>query len=173
MDMQEAKYEVYVYRKPLAALAALLLILIVVFAFTDDRAAAPVQDEGTVADQIRTGTAPIPEFSTATQAKLEKGPVFHALASYTDRGFEPARITIKRGETVRFTNNSSEDVWIASSGETVALYPRTTSVCGSSDLDSCEPFAPQDFWQFTFGLAGEWHVVNNLDKAKGVVVTVE
>ena len=52
------------------------------------------------------------------------------------------------------------------------IYPRAKDVCGSSDIDSCYPFAPQDFWEFTFTVPGDWQVVNNLDKAKGAVVHV-
>ena len=93
--------------------------------------------------------------------------------SYTDNGFEPANVTITQGQTVRFTNNSSHDVWIAADGINAQIYPRTREVCGSSDLDSCAPFAPQDFWEFTFNVKGEWHVVNNVDKTKGGVVIVK
>jgi hypothetical protein len=54
----------------------------------------------------------------------------------------------------------------------VQIYPRTRDVCGSSDLDSCASFAPQDFWEFTFNVGGAWQVVNNLDKAKSGTVQV-
>ena len=127
----------------------------------------------TVADMIREGKAPIPEYTEETAAKLAKSKGFSALVSYTDNGFEPKTVTIKKGEAIRFTNNSSHDVWIAAGGTNVQIYPRTEDVCGSSNLDSCEPFAPQDFWEFSFEVPGEWHVVNNLDKSRGGTVIVE
>lgn len=174
-DSREFAYRLYVLRKPLSALATLLAFVALVYVVS--HRASPAVQRGAeqskpLAEKIRTGETPIPLFTEATEAKLNKDPVFHALAAYTDRGFEPSMITIKRGETVRFTNNSSHDVWIASSGANVQIYPRTQEVCGSSDLDSCEPFAPQDFWQFRFDIAGEWEVVNNLDKSKSAKVIV-
>ena len=176
MNVQEFQYRLYLIRGPLTILASLLLVAALVYFFTGVRRESVdvgIAPSAPLGEKIRTGDVPAPTYTAETAAKLERGPVFHALASYTDNGFEPARIRIKRGQTVRFTNNSSKDVWIASSGTSVAIYPRTREVCGSSDLDSCEPFRPQDFWQFRFDVAGEWEVVNNLDKAKNATVIVE
>lgn len=175
MDTQEFKYRLYLLRGPLAVLALLMLLAAMVYLFSPHDVEVPqaTTTDASLAEKIRTGEAPIPEMTEVTKVKLEKGPVFHALASYTDRGFEPSVLTIKRGETVRFTNNSSNDVWIAADGSAVQIYPRTKSVCGSSDLDSCEPFAPMDFWQFRFDIAGEWEVVNNLDKSMSGEVIVQ
>ena len=126
-----------------------------------------------LADEIRTGTAPIPALTADVKTKLAAGHGFQALVSYTDGGFESARVTIKIGQTVRFTNNSSRNVWIAADGTNMPIYPKTMSVCGSSDLDSCGAIAPMDFFEFTFAVKGEWDVVNNLDKSKRLVVTVQ
>ena len=122
---------------------------------------------------IRDGQAPRPRFSTTTQKKLAESKGATALLSYTETGFEPREIAIKQGEAVRFTNNSNADVWIAAGGGTVAIDPRTEDGCGTSDLDSCVPFPAQDFWEFTFDITGEWHVVNNLDKSKEAIVHVQ
>ena len=134
---------------------------------------SPAKPAPTLGENIRNGTASIPTYSTSTKEKLAKSHGFQALISYTDQGFEPNEATIKKGDTVRFTNNASRDVWIASQGGEVQIYPRTKDGCGTSDLDSCLPFSPQDFWEFTFDTAGDWHVVNNLDKAKSGVVHVK
>ena len=174
METQEFKYRLYVIRGPITILVALLIVVCGVYLVSLRKALVPSSslEETALGEKIRTGEASIPLFTKATKAKLDKGPIFHALVSYTDRGFEPTVVTIKRGETVRFTNNSSNDVWIAAGGENIQIYPRTQEVCGSSDLDSCEPFAPQDFWQFKFNVVGEWEVVNNLDKSKSGKVVV-
>lgn len=131
---------------------------------------SPAQDTS-LADTIRAGAAPIPAYSSSTEAKLAASKGFQTLVSYTDQGFEPGEVTITKGQTIRFTNNSSSDVWIAATGDT--LYPRGATGCGSSALDSCAPFAPQDFWEFTFEKKGEWGIVNNLNKTKSGVVRVE
>ena len=133
------------------------------------RSSAPPSQS--LADSIRTGRAPIPSFATSTREKLAASHGFQYLISYTDQGFEPAQLALKLGETVRFTNNSSHDIWIAASGS--PLYPAVVNGCGSSELDSCSPFPPQDFWEFTFGVPGNWEVVNNLDKSQSGMVHVK
>lgn len=154
-------------------LAVVAVVAIVVYALQKPPTPVPVVLEDNLADQIRVGKAPVPEYTDAVAAKLEKGNGFAALVSYTDRGFEPSTATIRVGESVRFTNNSSRELWIASSGEKVAVYPRSAESCGSSELDSCEPFSPQDFWEFTFSRGGTFEVVNNLDKSTSGFITVE
>ena len=173
IDMQEFKYRLYLIRGQLSVLAILLLLVAVVYVVTGRNASDSSQEETVpLAEQIRTGSAPIPAYTSSTQVKLENNKGFQALVSYAAGGFEPAKLTIKKGDTVRFTNNSSNNVWIAANGTNVQIYPRTRAVCGSSDLDSCEPFEPMDFWEFTFDVAGEWEVVNNLDKSKSGVIQV-
>lgn len=126
----------------------------------------------TQAQLIRRGTAPLPVYTEEIHARIASSNGFAAVLSYTDFGFEPTELRITAGEVVRFTNNSSHDVWIAAD-DRVRVYPRTSDSCGSSDLDSCAPIAPMDFWEFTFTEPGEWSVVNNLDKSHRVTVTVE
>jgi len=156
----------------LTILIALLGALLYVFPYKESTP-TQVEDTRSLSDLIRMGEAPIPALTEATKAKLEKSTGFAALVSYTESGFEPNLVSIKKGEAVRFTNNSSNDLWISSNGEKVAVYPRTKEGCGSSDLDSCEPFDPQDFWEFTFDTKGTWEVTNNLDRGRGGFVRVE
>ena len=174
--MQQAQ-ETNSLRTKLIVLALLLALILVIYAFSKagggmSAPATKEQTDASLSEEIRKGVAPIPEFTEATQAKLAGSQGFQYLVSYTDDGFEPAVLTIMRGETVRFTNNSSDDLWIAADGSEVQIYPRTKEICGSSDLDSCEPFESRDFWEFTFENRGEWGVVNNLDKSKSGIVIV-
>ena len=59
-------------------------------------------------------SAPPPMTALMTEV-LEKSTGFQHLVSYTDHGFEPPVLKIKKGEVIRFTNNSARDLWIASS----------------------------------------------------------
>ena len=156
------------------SIAMLVLLALGIYALSllasNDSASNDSAQMPTLSDAIRNGTAPIPQLSASTKDKLAESRGFQALVSYTDNGFEPASISIKAGETVRFTNNSSHDVWITTSG---GLYPAARNGCGPSALDSCAPFAPQDFWEFTFDAAGEWGYVNATDKTKTGVVHVQ
>lgn len=156
----------------LAILLVLVLIAYVLSPKSPDEPAVVKAVKAVKSDDIRMGATPIPEFTEATKKKLEASLGFDSLISYTDAGFEPAAVSIQRGDTLRFTNNSSGDLWIAADGRDLPVYPRTKQGCGSSDLDSCDAFSPQDFWEFTFAERGVWHVVNALDKSKRVVVTV-
>lgn len=165
-------------RKKLIALAALLVVFGIVGAISWMTAKAPTispRPEQGLGEAIRTGTAEPPPFTDATRQKLEKSHGFQALVSYTDTGFEPLKVTIKKGNTVRFSDNSSRDLWVAAQGDLPgSLYPSQGSGCGSSAFDSCGPFKPQDFWEFTFAEPGSWKFVNNLDKTRtGTVIVVE
>lgn len=66
---------------------------------------------------------------------------FQYLVSYTDTGFEPKDFTINKGETVRFGNNSSHDMWISESSHTAptvcndstsTLAERSNQACSGS-----------------------------------------
>jgi plastocyanin len=179
MNPLRTRFEYFLdtYKKPItigvAALCTVLCALYLIDANMRAAITAPHENAPTLAESIRRGDAPIPEYSPSTAAKLAEHPVFHALISYTDQGFEPKHVTIEQGDIVRFTNNSSTNLWIAAEGREVRIYPRMGDTCGSSSLDACEQVLPQDFWQFAFDVKGEWHVTNNLDKTKSVVVIVQ
>ncbi len=177
MDVKEFEYRLYMVRRQLILLALLLAFVGIVYLLSpgkmQSKMPALIPQQHTIADQIRTGKMDRPIFASSTEEKLKASHGFQHLVSYTDAGFEPVELVAKVGETVRFTNNSSNDTWIAADGTGAQIYPRTKSVCGSSDLDSCDPFAPQDFWEFTFSATGDWQVVNNLDKSKGMTVHVQ
>ncbi|PIP86448.1 hypothetical protein COV42_00955 [Candidatus Campbellbacteria bacterium CG11_big_fil_rev_8_21_14_0_20_44_21] len=98
------------------------------------------------------------------------------LVSYTDTGFSPKEITIEKGEVVRFVNNSSGEMWVASAiHPTHALYPtKGENDCLGSSFDQCKATASGSFWEFTFDAEGE-HGYHNHVKASdfGRVVVTE
>lgn len=107
------------------------------------------------------------------EAILAASDGFQYLVSYTDGGFEPPTLSVKRGETVRFTNNSQSDLWVASiamQGGTV--YPGQSD-CGASAFGTCAALKPQEFWEFTFDAVGTWSYKNNSDAAKTGTITVK
>ena len=104
---------------------------------------------------------------------LAKSRGFEVLVSYTNRGFEPSTAVINIGESIRFTNNSSNDLWVAATGTAEApVYPGIGE-CGSSTLDTCKVLKPREFWEFTFTKGGMWMFHNNLDKGQTGVVRVD
>jgi len=97
-------------------------------------------------------------------ANIEKNTI-----TFTGNGFSPSVVTAKKGDTVKFVNNSAEYVWPAS-----AMHP-THTVYPGSDIekcdtdardtlfDSCEGIAPGASWEFTFNEVGEWGYHDHLN----------
>ncbi len=106
---------------------------------------------------------------------LKESTGFQHLVSYTDRGFVPDTLNIKNGETVRFTNNSSHNLWVASSASgSDRLYPsEPDESCGQSAFDSCVSMKPLEFWEFTFDETGEWSYMNNVTPSDTAVVRAQ
>lgn len=114
-----------------------------------------------------------PPITPAEEQLLKNYPSFQYLISYTDTGFAPSTLTVKQGQTVRFTNNSSRQLWVASIGQgSTQIYPGTSS-CGGSAFNSCIVLNPGDFWEFTFDQSGAWEFQNALNKDDTGTVTVE
>ena len=151
------------------AIGAVALVVFIAFVYTlaNTRFSAP-SPTATSSPNV----TEIPPLTPMMKAVLEKSKGFEALVSYTDRGFEPADVAVTKGETVRFTNNSSGDLWVAATGASGRVYPSTGNECGQSAFDSCIPLSPREFWEFTFEVAGVWSYTDNLHKKKtGVVRT--
>ncbi len=89
---------------------------------------------------------------------------FDVMIRYTDKGFEPESVTIKKGERIRFLNDSKESVWPASAlHPTHTLYPeKNESDCLGSSFDSCAVLNPGQFFDYTFNYAGEWRYHDHL-----------
>jgi plastocyanin len=151
---------------PRSAPVALALAIIVILALWFVSPAPPSAAPATSATPAR------PPFTPAVQAQLQKSKGFAVLISYTDQGFTPAQASIKKGQGVRFTNNSHGELWVAAQGSADhPIYPGTGD-CGASPLDSCIALKPGEFWEFTFDRSGTWTFVNNLDKTKSGSVSV-
>jgi plastocyanin len=116
---------------------------------------------------------PPPPRTEHMEKVLSESRGFSQFVSYTDNGFEPADVTVSKGETVRFTNNSAHDLWIMASGGDGGVYPATGNNCGQSDFDTCIALPPNEIWEFTFTAAGTWVYRNNVDKDHVGVIRVK
>ncbi len=87
-----------------------------------------------------------------------------AVVTYTNDGFSPESVTIKKGEVVRFVNESSRPFWPASDPHPIhTLYPeKAASDCLGSTFDACKPIPSGESWEFTFNKIGEWSYHNHL-----------
>lgn len=77
-------------------------------------------------------------------------------------GFTPSELSIKPGETVKFTTDLGKPFWPASDlHPTHGIYP---------EFDPQEPIEPTDSWSFTFLKAGRWRYHDHLQpEFRGII----
>lgn len=97
-----------------------------------------------------------------------------AVISFTANGFEPSTVTIQKGDTVRFVNNSTLDIWPASANHpTHTVYPqKSADDCLGSTFDACKAVKPGESWDFTFTEVGTWNFHDHLHSNRRGSVTV-
>jgi plastocyanin len=98
---------------------------------------------------------------------------------YNDAGYSPKTLTIKKGETVTFKNQSSRSMWPAS-----AMHPSHRVYSGTSleehcpDLsgtafDACKGYLPGESWSFKFDKVGTWKYHDHLTPSDTGTIVVE
>lgn len=86
--------------------------------------------------------------------------------AYTDGGFAPNTLTVKKGTNVTFTNQSSKGMWVAS-----ALHPTHQLLPGFDQLKSV---ANGGTYEYTFEKVGTWKYHNHVAASDtGTVVVTE
>lgn len=100
------------------------------------------------------------------------------IVKYTNSGYVPADVTIKKGQSVTWINESTKNMWVAS-----AIHP-THAVYAGTDLaqhcpdasnnafDECKGDAPGSTYTFTFNKVGVWRYHDHIDATKFGKVTV-
>jgi plastocyanin len=102
------------------------------------------------------------------------------LVTYSDKGFSPKTLSVKVGDTVRFVNNSSHGMWVASNTHPTHTQYDGTSLsqhCSASantngGFDECTPVDPGTVYSFTFTKAGSFMFHNHLQASDTGTVTV-
>lgn len=85
--------------------------------------------------------------------------------NYTNSCFSPADIAIKKGDTVKFVNNSSRDMWPASDNHPKhTIYP---------EFDANKDIAPGGNYSFTFTKIGAWGYHDHNKSNCGGTITVQ
>lgn len=122
----------------------------------------PIQSGSTLSPDAATST-------TETGEMTEKGGALvtaTATVNYTDSGFTANTITVKPGTTVRFTNLSSRDIWVASS-----LHPTHQLLPGFDQLKSV---AKGGIYDYAFVKVGTWKYHNHMNATdQGTVVVTQ
>ena len=136
------------------------------YVFSHPVTPAPVTEE----------TPLVTETATTTEETVPAGPV---TVMYTETGFSPASVSIVEGQTVKWINQSSGEMWVASAVHpTHAVYDGTTKnahcvagYTGPLPFDACESAGPGESYSFTFTKAGTWKYHGHVNAAMvGTVV---
>ncbi len=111
----------------------------------------------------------VPGGTTSTEGQVSGsvngGPgqnVSQYVVTYTDNGYTPASLSVPRGATVTFKNNSAGEFWPAS-----AMHPSHAAYSGTvlsehcpdannSAFDACRRLAAGEGWDFKFDKTGTW-----------------
>lgn len=104
----------------------------------------------------------------------------HVEITYSDAGFSPKSVSIKKGDTVEFHNESDGEMWPASAKHpTHTVYPGSgiekcdAQADSGTLLDACTKIASGDSWSFVFNEVGEWFYHNHLKSSDFGSVVVE
>ncbi len=106
----------------------------------------------------------VPTQTSASPVKKTEKTKYDALITLTKNGFVPDRIEIKAGQTVRFLNNSSSAMKVASNPHpTHEIY---------SELDQNVTVGKGGYYDFIFLRVGAWGYHNHTDPIKNGIVIV-
>ena len=141
----------------LVCVIVLVVVVGAIFLFNNN-ADAPADETNTetitpVSDQTQN---PQPSPASTTPSTIE--------ISITDAAYLPAQVTIKKGDTVKFTNNGTKSNWPAS-----APHPTHTDYPA---FDPKKGVAVGESWSFTFDQTGTWLFHDHLNPTRFGAVTV-
>ncbi|HLD70766.1 MAG TPA: hypothetical protein VI937_02700 [Negativicutes bacterium] len=99
--------------------------------------------------------------------------------TYTNSGYSPSALTVKKGDTVTFKNQSSGELWTGS-----AMHPTHMAYSGTTlqqhcpdpennDFDQCKAEGAGASWSFTFTKTGSFGYHNHVNTTHFGKVTVE
>ena len=74
--------------------------------------------------------------------------------TYSDEEFAPREIAVTKGQTVRFINEGSDNMWVASD-----THPTHTIL---PEFDSKKSLGNGENYEFTFTKIGEWNYHNHI-----------
>ena len=122
-----------------------------------------------------TAGMPVPGTQTPETEVIQTAPM-GATVIYTAQGFSPSSVTIAKGATVTFVNESGGPMWVAS-----GPHPAHTGYSGTERTAHCpdtagvafDQCAVGDSYTFTFERAGTWPYHDHVNASKFGKVIVE
>ena len=164
------------------SLTWIVIALIVIFGgwyyFSSQQQAPPLQattqtdTSNIVASTNDTTSNPTP----ATTGTLKAMTATVRTVTYTANGFSPNTVTIKKGESVTFVNQSGNKMWVANDP-----HPSHTGYNGTARSAHCPDTAgvafdqcsTGDSYTFTFQKTGKWEYHNHVSSQDEGFVIVE
>lgn len=138
------------------------------------------QDTATVPTPTPTSISTLTPVSTPTLLPTTSPrPTLNSIILYSDSGYSPSTLKVKKGETAIFKNTSSKMMWTASAVHpTHKGYPGTDiAFCGKQTLvvmfDACKGYGPGESWEFPFNEQGTWKYHNHLQPSHLGTIIVE
>lgn len=134
----------------------IIIIIIFVVGFLILRDDTP---QDTTANEVKqTQTAEGSNISSDTIVEVEDTVIETTpeviVVTYNDEGFTPKNISIVQGQTVRFINKSSGNMWVASDNHpTHRIMP---------EFDEKKAVGNSESYEFTFTKTGEWTYHNHI-----------
>lgn len=129
------------------------------------------------------GSSPLGTKNTTTSLPVDLSPVVVSTSTvpenpvvtvlYTDQGFSPMSVTVKKGTIINFLNQSTRPFWPASNPHPAHNgYPQSGS-CHGNAFDSCQTLPKGTGWTFQFNNVGSWGYHDHLSPAFGgkIIVT--
>ena len=112
-----------------------------------------------------------PKIAPSSEISPSIVPKNNNFISYTDNGYVPAVLKIKKGEIVTWENKSSRSVWTASDPHPVHTGYPLSGGCLGSVFDECHADAIGTTWNFKFDKVGSWGYHNHVYSwDKGMII---
>lgn len=119
-------------------------------------------------------------FLISPKPKVSPSPVISKnIIIYTNSGYTPNMMTIKKRETIIWKNESSIPMWTASAiHPTHRGYPDSgIEICGTdisvANFDACKGYGLGDSWSFKFDNVGTWGYHNHSNSSHWGKIVVE
>lgn len=158
-------------------LVVIALVLIGLFFTGKKETLAPTTNTETGKINIETNTVPTSQTSGGTSQTPVSKPVpktptaqpavTKVTVTYTDDGFSPSIVIVKRGQAVQFVNESSKNMWVASDP-----YPTNSNY---PTFNQSKSVGKGGTYTFTFTKTGTWTYHNDLNPNRrgSVIVNYE
>ena len=154
------------------AVAVVIALSILVAACTQQ---PPQAQQQSATEQRQQGQVPTDQAGQQEEQQQEEQPqqASERLIDVTDDSFSPKTLTIKVGDTVKWVNKGTKEMWPASAIHPIhEVYPEKGS-CFAGKFDASCQIAPGSSWSFTFSQKGTWNYHDHLNPSAYGKIIVE